>query len=224
MFKKPALLTVYTLFIIVVSSLITTAYFHYFVLNQSSGSHLEDLIELTSVEVENGPLNPNDNFVELFSYDCHYCSVHENDIAKIEKRLPEGQKIVRLHINNEYSDGMARYAPVFATLSVMGIEDKYRDSVYNAVLTDNINLSDKAQLEQWLTSNGIDVAEYNKVRDSDDVKAMLNYMTSATKYYRIKATPTFVINKRWIALQDRDFSAFSDHLMSLLQDNKPLEK
>lgn len=224
MFKKTVLLTVYTLFIIVISSLITTAYFHYFVLNQNSGSHQQDLIELTAAEIENGPLGANDNFVELFSYDCHYCFVHEPEIAKIEKRLPDGKKIVRIHINTEDGSGMARYAPVFATLSVMGVEDKYRTSVYKAVLNDKINLNDKAQLEQWLNSNEIDVAEYNKVRESDDVKYMLNYMKGVTKFYRIRATPTFVVNKRWIAVQDRDFSDFADNLISLLQNNKPLEK
>ncbi len=49
-------------------------------------------------------------------------------------------------------------------------------------------------------------------------------MTKVSGHYKIKATPTFIVNKKWMAVQDRDFPEFADHLLSLLQHDKPLEQ
>lgn len=50
MFKRPLLLLIYTLAIIVISSLITTAYFHYFVLNQ--GIEQQALVAVSDNEIK----------------------------------------------------------------------------------------------------------------------------------------------------------------------------
>ncbi|CAI1720516.1 Uncharacterised protein [Serratia entomophila] len=52
---------------------------------------------------------------------------------------------------------------------------------------------------------------------------MLGYMTAVSSYYQINATPSFIVNRKWLATQDRDFPAFSKQLLSLLQHDKPLE-
>jgi thiol:disulfide interchange protein DsbA len=222
MFKRPLLLLIYTLAIIIISSLITTAYFHYFVLNQ--GSEQQALVAVNDDEVKNGPIKDDNTIVEIFSYGCHYCAINEENIAKLETRMPAGTKLIRLHLNNAQSNGLASFAPLFATLTVMGIEPQHRKSAYNAVIKDKIDLSNPQNRDSWLAENGIDLAAYHSASQTPQVAELLNYMTTVSDHYKINATPTFIVNKKWLALQDRDFPGFADHLLSLLQHDQPLEQ
>ncbi|MDA5543197.1 MULTISPECIES: DsbA family protein [Yersinia] len=221
MFRSKGFFIGYTLLVILISSLITTAYFHYFVLNQDEQ---ETLFAVSSSEVENSPIKDDKTIIEIFSYGCHYCAINEENVTQLENRMPEGTRFVRLHISSDKTTGLGRFAPIFATLSVMGIEPQHRQSAYKAVLEDNIDLSDNSQLETWLKANDIDVAKYQQVSQSAEVKELLAYMTAVTAHYKIDATPTFIVGKKWIALQDRQFPEFSDHLLSLLEHDKALEK
>ncbi|CFQ89572.1 putative thiol:disulfide interchange protein [Yersinia frederiksenii] len=221
MFRSKGFFIGYTLLVILISSLITTAYFHYFVLNQDEQ---ETLFAVSNSEVENSPIKDDKTIIEIFSYGCHYCAINEENVTQLENRMPEGTRFVRLHISSDKTTGLGRFAPIFATLSVMGIESQHRQSAYKAVLEDNIDLSDNSQLETWLKANGIDVAQYQQVSQSAEVKELIAYMTAVTAHYKIDATPTFIVGKKWIALQDRQFPEFSDHLLSLLEHDKALEK
>lgn len=220
-FRSKVFFIGYTLLVILISSLITTAYFHYVVLNKDEQ---ESLISVSSSEIESSPIKDDNSIIEIFSYGCHYCAINEENVTQLENRMPEGTRFIRLHISSDKTTGLGRFAPIFATLSVMGIEPQHRQSAYKAVLEDNINLSDSSQLEAWLKANDIDVAQYQQVSQSAEVKALIAYMTAVTAHYKINATPTFIVGKKWIALQDRSFPTFSDHLLSLLEHDKALEK
>ncbi|MEW7000437.1 DsbA family protein [Serratia ureilytica] len=167
-------------------------------------------------------MQDDNTIVEVFSYACHYCEVNESGVAELEKRLPAGAKLVRLHLSDDSQAGMAAFAPLFATLTIMGIEAQHRPAAYRAIIKENLNLADDKQLSAWLTANGIDEAAYRQARESERVKALLAHMTAVSRYYQINATPSFIVNRKWLALQDREFSAFSRQLLSLLQHDKPL--
>ncbi|AHG18726.1 thiol:disulfide interchange protein [Chania multitudinisentens RB-25] len=226
MLKKSLYLISYTLLVIVISSLITTAYFHYFVLNQNAGNSIEQnsLRSVSEQDIQKSPIKDENSVIELFSYACHYCSINEKHVDKLESRIPQGSRLIRLHVNGEQMGVFSNTAPLFATLTVMGIEPQYRESAYKAVIKDKIDLGNPQNRDRWLQDNGIDLEAYTKASQSQGVQDLLSYMSEVSKYYKINATPTFVVNKKWLAIQDRDFPAFSDHLLSLLQHDKPLEQ
>lgn len=192
MFRSKGFFIGYTLLVILISSLITTAYFHYFVLNQDAQ---ESLFSVSSSDIENSPIKDDNSIIEIFSYGCHYCAINEENVSQLENRMPAGTRFIRLHISSDKTTGLGRFAPIFATLSVMGIEPQHRQSAYKAVLDDNIDLSDNSQLETWLKANDIDVAKYQQVSQSAEVKALISYMTAVTTHYKIDATPTFIVGK-----------------------------
>ena len=224
MFKRPLFLVIYTLAIIVISSLVTTAYFHYFVLNQNQASEQQALMAADEEKVKSSPITENNTIIEIFSYGCHFCAVNEENVTKLEARMPAGTQFIRLHLSNSQSNGLASFAPLFATLTVMGIEPQHRASAYNTVIKEKIDLSKSENRDKWLAENGIDLTAYNAASQSQEVAELLSYMTKVTDHYDINATPTFIVNKKWLALQDRDFTQFGDHLLSLLQHDKPLEQ
>ncbi|WP_410515752.1 DsbA family protein [Pantoea allii] len=221
--KRISYVLAYTVFVAVISAVITTAWFHIFVLNQTSSAEQQVLTSLYTEKLDKSPIADGDDIIEIFSYGCHYCEINEKNVDELEKRMPPGKKLVRLHLSLDSQAGLARYAPVFATLEVMGIEEAHRQSAYDAVMKDKIDLSDATQRDAWLEKNKINVAEYHKVSQSADVKARLDYMTRVSQYYDINATPTFIVAKKWMAIQDRDFPAFSDKLLSILETGKAPE-
>lgn len=226
MFKKSLVILIYTVLVAVISAVITTTYItsNYAVSNKSENTEPhQDLVQVSQSKIDASPIKETNTIVEFFSYGCHYCALHEKSIADLSARMPEGTKIVHLHLSRPGS-GLSRYSGVFATLTVMGIEEQYRGQAYDAVMKDKLDISDAAIREAWLTKVGIDVAAYNKASESQEVKDLQKYMADVSAYYDIRATPTFIVNKKWIALQDRKFPAFADNLLSLLQNDKPLEK
>ncbi|RDK91076.1 DsbA family protein [Enterobacillus tribolii] len=226
MFKKSLVILLYTIVVAVISAVITTTYIsNNFVLG-SKAENIEphqDLIQVSQSKVDESPIKEANTIIEFFSYGCHYCALNEPHINDLSARMPQGTKIVYLHLNRS-SSGLSRYSGIFATLSVMGIEKQYRDKAYDAVIKDKLDISDATTRELWLKKIGIDVDAYNKASESQEAKDLLKYMADVSAYYDIKATPSFIVNKKWVALQDRKYPAFADQLLSLLQHDKSLEK
>jgi thiol:disulfide interchange protein DsbA len=221
--KKIIIVALYSLFIAVISALSTTAYFHAFVLNKNEQSAQDLLTSISADKIANSVIKEGEDIIEILSYGCHYCAANEENVQQLEKRLTTGKKLVRLHISYEDQSGLGRYAPVFATLDAMGIEAKYRESAYQAVNKQSIDLGDTTQLNAWLKSNEINQDEYNKARQSPAVNKKLEYMTQVTRDYKISVTPTFIIAKKWVAIQDRAFPNFADQLLSLLNTDSAVE-
>ena len=45
-------------------------------------------------------------------------------------------------------------------------------------------------------------------------------MAEVTRHYAIRSTPIFIINRRYVVAQDRDFPAFADLMRQLLSEDK----
>lgn len=211
----------YSFLLIVVSSLITVLYYHLFIFDTFSteGGNTQNYKKIITEEVINSPIQKDNSIIEVISYGCHYCAANEDDVSEISHSLPSGSTFEKIHIVDSTS-ALASYAPIFATLTEMGIEDKYRDNAYNAVIARNINLTDEKKLITWLEKNNINVSEYKSVSQSEAVKKRLAYMAAVTKYYDIKATPMFIINKRYVVAQDRDFPEFAEYILELFKEGK----
>ena len=226
MLKKSLIIFVYTVVIAAISAAITTTYIStYYALTskaENDDAH-RDLIQLSQSRLDASPIKEPNTIIEFFSYGCHYCALHEDNVNALAERMPEGSRLLRLHLTLPGS-GLSRYSSVFATLTVMGLEEQYRQQAYDAVLKDKLDISSEAIRSAWLQKVGIDVAAYNRASASQAVKDLEKYMADVTAYYEVRATPTFIVNKKWIALQDRKFPAFADNLLSLLQHDRALEK
>jgi thiol:disulfide interchange protein DsbA len=107
------------------------------------------------------------------SYGCHYCASNEEEIEKFAATLPADSTFEVIHITGE-NNGLAVFAPVFATLEVMGIERQTRDQAFNAVMTRGINLADEEALNGWLKKNSIDVDKYHQLRQSQPLPSVWN--------------------------------------------------
>ncbi len=162
---KPITAVGYTFLVALISSLITVLCYHIFVFNTFSldSSQPSALREIDSATVASSPIKNEKSIIEVMSYGCHYCASNEEEIEKFAATLPADSAFDVIHITAE-RNGLAIYAPVFATLEVMGLERQMRDRAFNAVLTRGINLADDDALNGWLKKNDIDVEKYHQIR------------------------------------------------------------
>ncbi|MEB4673587.1 DsbA family protein [Enterobacteriaceae bacterium G50] len=211
----------YSLLLIITSSLMTVLCYHLFVFNtfKSDDNQTLPFREISAAQVANSPITEENSIIEVMSYGCHYCAANEENLSNFAKDLPTGYEFKSIHIADD-DNGLAAFASVFATLEEMGIEEKMRDSAYNAVITRGINISNEKALEDWLKKNNISVSDYKHAHDSNAVKQRLQKMAEITKFYNINATPMFIINKRYVVAQDRDFPEFAQRMMQLLEKDK----
>lgn len=209
----------YTILIVLLSSAITTWYIFNVVM---SAPPLEVLRKVEDNKTITSPLLTQDTIVEMFSYGCHYCQKAEDDLKAFEKTLPNSKKLVRLHIG--LNDGLGSYAPLFATLSVMGVEPALHTAAYHAVLDEGKDLSNISVRNAWLTQQGIDIATYENVARSEEVKSLLALSQQVTDEYGIHATPAYIVGRRWVTLTDREWPAMGEQLKSLLINDKPVDK
>jgi Predicted dithiol-disulfide isomerase involved in polyketide biosynthesis len=219
-FKRITIIS-YSLFLIVISSLMTVLCYHIFVFKTfaADDGQTQAFREVSAEYVANSPIKEQRSIVEVMSYGCHYCAANEDNLAEFARSLPPGSTFTSIHIAGNDS-GLAAWAPIFATLEEMGIEKTVRDSAYNAVITRNVNLADEKTLADWLAENNIDTAKFNALRQSDAVKKRLSEMAAITTHYNINATPIFIINKRYVVAQDRDFPQFAERMLQLLKEER----
>lgn len=218
---KPITAVGYTFLVALISSLITVLCYHIFVFNTFSlnNSNPSALRKITDATFASSPIKHKNSIIEVISYGCHYCATNEEDIEKFAATLPADSTFEVIHITAE-RNGLAVYAPLFATLEVMGIERQMRDRAFNAVMTRSINLADDEALNAWLKKNNIDAVKYHQVRQSKAVSERLEYMAKITELYDINATPLFIINKKWVVAKDRQFPEFADYMRQLLTQDK----
>ncbi|OAT52356.1 MULTISPECIES: thiol:disulfide interchange protein DsbA/DsbL [Providencia] len=216
---KPITIIIYTLFVIITSSLMTVLFYHIFVFNTFSNNDIQDssFIEFNNEQVLSSPIKESNSIIEIFSYGCHYCAISDKNVSQFAKNLPEGTTFKAIHLNTKNGDGLAAYAVVFATLEEMGIESQFRSSLYDSVINNKIELTKKEVLKDWLKQHNIDTKVYFEISQSSAVKERLKYMTEITNYYQITGTPAFIINKRYVVYQDRDFPEFTAYMIELLE-------
>ncbi|HEY4468352.1 MAG TPA: DsbA family protein [Klebsiella sp.] len=218
---KPITVVGYTFLVALISSLITVLCYHIFVFNTFSldSSKPSALRRIDSATVASSPIKHEKSIIEVISYGCHYCASNEDDIEKFAATLPADSTFEVIHITAE-RNGLAVYAPVFATLEAMGLERQMRDQAFNAVLTRGINLADDETLNGWLQKNNIDAEKYHQLRQSKAVVERLEYMAKITELYDINATPLFIVNKKYVVVKDRQFPEFAGYMRQLLTQDK----
>ncbi|MBI6190398.1 thiol:disulfide interchange protein DsbA/DsbL [Providencia rettgeri] len=222
---KPITITLYTLFVIIASSLMTVLFYHIFVFNTFSNDDAQgsSFIEFNSEQVLLSPIKENNSIIEVLSYGCHYCAVNHDNVSQFEKTLPENVNFKVVHLAMDNNMGLAAYAPIFATLEEMGLESQLRQDLYTAVINDKLDLANKDVLNQWLKRHNIDSTQYLKTSESQAVQERLKNMLEISKFYQITGTPAFIINKRYVVYQDRDFADFTAYMLELLdKSNKEL--
>ena len=139
---------------------------------------------------ENGKIE----VVEFFWYGCPHCAALEPDVVAWEKKLPKDVVFKRVPAA---SGGWAEHAKIFYTLEAMGLLGQYHQKVFDAFHKDNVNLNNKKIRDEWLTKNGINLADYEKAEKSFSVATNLNRAKTLTYAYKVDSVPRIAVNGKY---------------------------
>jgi thiol:disulfide interchange protein DsbA len=134
--------------------------------------------------------------IEFFYYGCESCN-------RLEPHLQSWLKTLSPDISFRRIPALRRTAwmpltRVYFALEQLGEIETMHTEVYRAVHEEGINLGVSSEFFQWVQKRGLDRNKVEEVLDSDSVIAKVQYARDATVAYAIRATPSFVVDGRYL--------------------------
>lgn len=129
--------------------------------------------------------------IEFFSYGCIHCYHLEEHLAPWAAKLPADVSFIRVPV---FSTPLAR---VYYTLDALGRGD-LTPKVFKAIHDSRVPLHDEKTFFGWAVTNGIDEAKLKEAWNSFSVTSKVNRTRTLTQNYRITATPTVVVDGKFV--------------------------
>jgi len=134
--------------------------------------------------------------IEFFYYGCESCN-------RLEPHLQSWLKTLSPDILFRRIPALRRMAwvpltRVYFALEQLGEIDRMHTEVYRAIHEEGINLGISSEFFQWARKHGLDQNKAEEVLDSNSVIEKVQYARDATVAYGIRATPSFVVDGRYL--------------------------
>ena len=162
--------------------------------------------------------------LEFFAYGCIHCAHLEPKLAEWVKAQPADVKFVR--VPSPFAVRGVDSVPLFYTLDAMGMLEKLHQKLFDAINIDNAMLGNPAVLNKWLEKHGVDPKKYEEMQKSFSVQNRVNRARRMTGDYKIAATPTLVVNGRFLLQQGAGgaegmFASMDQLIVQARAANKP---
>jgi thiol:disulfide interchange protein DsbA len=89
-------------------------------------------------------------------------------------------------------------ARVFFALEALNELDRLHAEVYRAIHDHGMNLADSSQLFKWAGQNGLDLDRLKIALASEGLDEKVQRARDATMLYGVRATPTVVVDGRYL--------------------------
>lgn len=134
--------------------------------------------------------------IEFFYYGCDSCN-------RLEPQLQSWLTTLAPDVSFRRVPALRRTAwvpltRVYFTLEQLGELERLHTQVYRAVHDEGLNLGDSSEFYEWAQKYGLDRARLEQVLDSDLVRAQVQRARDTTVAYGIRATPSFVVDGRYM--------------------------
>ena len=134
--------------------------------------------------------------IEFFYYGCESCNRLEPRLQSWLKSLPSDVSFRRIPALRRTA--WVPLTRVYFALEQFGEIERLHEKVYQAVHEDGLNLGDSSELYKWAQKVGLDRGKLEQLLDSDLISAQVQRARDATVAYGITATPSFVVDGRYM--------------------------
>jgi len=134
--------------------------------------------------------------IEFFYYGCESCYRLEPQLQSWLKSLPSGVSFRRIPALRRTA--WVPLTRVYFALEQLGEIERLHEKVYRAVHDDGLNLGNSSELYEWAQKVGLDRGKLEPLLDSDLVGTQVQRAHDATVAYGITATPSFVVDGRYM--------------------------
>ena len=155
--------------------------------------------------------------VEVFSYACIHCYNLEPIVAAWHQTVPDDVDFHRLPL---VTQRLLPLAQAFFAADTMGVLDRIHMPMFAAIHEYGIDMSRREYVRRlFVRDGGVDEEEFLRVYDSFGVQSRVRQADAKGRMYRIMATPSVVVNGRYVTESGRvglqGMFAVVNHLIDL---------
>ena len=139
--------------------------------------------------------------VEVFSYACIHCYNLEPMVAAWQQAVPEDVDFYRLPL---VTQRLLPLAQAFYAAETMDVLDRVHMPMFAAIHEYGIDMSRREYVRRlFVRDAGVDEEEFLRVFDSFGVQSRVRQADARGRMYRIQATPSIVVNGRYVTESGR---------------------
>ncbi len=158
------------------------------------------------------PTNSGDKIeiVEVFSYGCSHCFRFEPMVQRWKKKLADD--VVFSYMPAIFSRGgvpdptMEIYAQAFYAAEALDVLDKVHMAFFDTIHVNKKPLNSQAAVLDIVEANGVDRKAFERAMNSFSVAAKVRRSKEMLNRYRVKGTPSIVVNGKYITSPTRQLS------------------
>lgn len=134
--------------------------------------------------------------IEFFYYGCESCNRLEPQLQSWLKTLPRDISFRRVPALRRTA--WVPLTRIYFALEQLGEIERLHTQIYRAAHDGGLNLGNSSELYEWAQRFGLDRDKLEQVLDSDLVRAQVQRARDATVAYGIRATPSFVVDGKYM--------------------------
>lgn len=135
--------------------------------------------------------------VEVFSYLCPHCYNLQPVLERWLRTLPDDVDFRRLPLVTRRLEPFAR---AYFTAEALGVVDRIHQPLFAAIHDSGIDMSRVDYLRRlFVREGGVADAAFTETVESFGVRSRVRQAEAQARLYRIAATPTLVVNGRYLA-------------------------
>ena len=139
--------------------------------------------------------------VEVFSYACIHCYNLEPMVAAWQQSIPDDVDFHRLPL---VTQRLLPLAQAFYAAETMGVLERVHMPIFAAIHEYGIDMSRREYVRRlFVRDAGVDEEEFGRVFDSFGVQSRVRQADARGRMYRIMATPSIVVNGRYVTESGR---------------------
>ena len=134
--------------------------------------------------------------IEFFYYGCESCNRLEPRLQSWLMSLPSDVSFRRIPALRRTA--WVPLSRVYFALEQLGELGRLHAQVYRAVHDDGLNLGNSSELFEWAQRVGLDPGKLADALESDLVRDQVQRARDETVAYRVRATPSFVVDGKYL--------------------------
>ncbi len=133
--------------------------------------------------------------IEFFWYGCPHCSEFEPVVKAWAARQPEQVRFMQMPV---FFGGAAdMHAQVYYALESIGELERLHKPLFDAIHVAKRKLRSRAEVDEFLRENGVDMDKFGAAMGSFAVAAKANRARALMRRYGIRSVPAIVIDGRY---------------------------
>lgn len=174
------------------------------------GVHYEELAKEATSKPE---------IIEYFSFYCGSCYQFSPFSKKLGELYPEAFKAYQVDFIAPRDMGDV-IVQSWATANVLGVAAEFKQRTFHQHFVENKQSNTLNDIKAIFQQIGVSAAQFEQAYGSFAVRSLTNRMRTAARDFNIRSTPTYIVNGKYVVLQQgfRDSGAeFFTHLEELVE-------